>query len=80
MGLVEAVKSFINLLTDPPIFITLASVLFLLSLRYKAFWKPRVALVLGVAGALFLLSLRPLVIRSLDWRARLALAEKGERS
>jgi hypothetical protein len=54
MGLVEAVKSFINLLTDPPIFITLASVLFLLSLRYKAFWKPRVALVLGVAGALFL--------------------------
>jgi hypothetical protein len=54
MGLVEAVKSFINLLTDPPIFITLASVLFLMSLRYKAFWKPRVALVLGVAGALFL--------------------------
>jgi hypothetical protein len=54
MGLVEAVKSFINLLTDPPIFITLASVLFFLSLRYKAFWKPRVALLVGVLGAAFL--------------------------
>jgi Cytochrome b(C-terminal)/b6/petD len=54
MGLVEAVKSFINFLTDPPIFITLASVLFLLSLKYKGFWRPKVALALGVLGALFL--------------------------
>ncbi len=54
MGLVNAVKSFVNLLTDPPIFITLASVLFLLSLKYKGFWKPRVALLLGVGGAAFL--------------------------
>jgi Cytochrome b(C-terminal)/b6/petD len=54
MGLVEAIKSFINFLTDPPIFITLASVLFLLSLKYKGFWKPKVALALGVLGAVFL--------------------------
>src|SRR5262245_23866455 len=54
MGLVNALKGFINLLTDPPIFITLASVLFFLSLKYKAFWKPKVALALGVADAVFL--------------------------
>ena len=54
MVVVESLKSFVNFLTDPKIFITLASVLFFLSLRNKAFWKPRVALVLGVVGALFL--------------------------
>ncbi len=54
MAAIEAIKSLINLLTDPPIFITLASVLFLLSLKSKAFWKPKVALVLGVAGTVFL--------------------------
>ena len=42
--------------------------------------RPIAATLLAVAGALLLLSLRPLIIRSLDWRARLALAEKGERS
>jgi hypothetical protein len=54
MPVVNAVKDFINFLTDPPIFITLASVLFLLSLKYKGFWKPKVALALGVGGTLFL--------------------------
>jgi hypothetical protein len=31
-----------------------------------------------VGAALMLLSLRPLLTSSLDWRARLTLAEKGE--
>src|SRR6266545_2267949 len=54
MVLVDSLKGFVNVLTDPKIFITLAAILFFLSLRYKAFWKPRVALGLGIAGALFL--------------------------
>jgi hypothetical protein len=54
MVFVEGIKSFINFLTDPKIFITLASVVFFLSLKYKGFWKPKVALVLGVVGAIFL--------------------------
>ena len=54
MAAVEALKSFINFLTDPKIFITLAAVLLLASLRYKAFWKPRVALGLGIAATVFL--------------------------
>jgi putative tricarboxylic transport membrane protein len=42
--------------------------------------RPIAATLLAVAGALLVLSLQPLIARSLDWRARLALAEKGERS
>jgi putative tricarboxylic transport membrane protein len=41
--------------------------------------RPIAATLLAVAGTLLLLSLRPLMVRSLDWRARLALAGKGER-
>jgi hypothetical protein len=52
--MVEALKGAINFLTAPEIFITLASVLFFASLRYKAFWKPKVALSLAVLGAAFL--------------------------
>jgi len=40
--------------------------------------RPIAATLLGVGALLVLLSLRPLVTRTLDWRARLALAEKGE--
>src|SRR6266704_522346 len=54
MVLVDSLKGFVNVLTDPKIFLTLAAILFFLSLRYKAFWKPRVALGLGIAAALFL--------------------------
>jgi len=54
MAVVEALKAFVNFLADPKIFITLASLLLLASLRYKAFWKPRVALAVGGLGALFL--------------------------
>jgi putative tricarboxylic transport membrane protein len=40
--------------------------------------RPIAATLLGVGVVLVLLSLRPLVTRTLDWSARLALAEKGE--
>ena len=40
--------------------------------------RPISATLLGVGLILIVLALVPLVIRGLDWRARLALAEKGE--
>ncbi len=40
--------------------------------------RPIAATLLAVGAALVLLSLRALLTRSLDWRARLTLAEKGE--
>ena len=40
--------------------------------------KPIAATLLAVGAVLLLLALRPLVTKTLDWRARLALAEKGE--
>ena len=40
--------------------------------------RPISATLLGVGLILIVLALRPLVTRGLDWRARLALAEKGE--
>jgi hypothetical protein len=54
MAVVDGLKAFINFLADPKIFLTLASIAFLASLKYKGFWKPKVALALGVLGALFL--------------------------
>jgi hypothetical protein len=54
MALVNALKSFINFLTAPEIFITAAAILFFLSLRYKAFWKPKVAIALGILATAFL--------------------------
>jgi hypothetical protein len=54
MAAVEFLKDVINFLTRPEWFITLATVLFFLSLRFRVFWKPRVALALGVVGAIFL--------------------------
>ncbi len=53
--MIEALKSGINFLTTPSLYITIATVLFLASLRYKAFWKPRVALSVGIFGTLFIL-------------------------
>jgi hypothetical protein len=52
--MVDFLKSAINTLTTPWLFISLATVLFFASLRYKAFWRPRVALVLGIVAAVFL--------------------------
>jgi hypothetical protein len=50
---VEALKGVINFLTAPEIFISLAAVFLLLSLRFKAFWKPRVAGTVGILALLF---------------------------
>jgi hypothetical protein len=50
---VEALKGVINLLTAPEIFISLAAVFLLLSLRFQAFWKPRVAGTVGILAVLF---------------------------
>ena len=47
--------------------------------RYAIFLtRPIAATLLGIGGVLLLLSLKPLVTHTLDWRARLALAEKRE--
>ncbi len=53
MTLVQGLKDFINLLTAPEIFITFAAVLLLLSMRVKAFWRPKVAATLGILGVAF---------------------------
>src|SRR5262249_47570488 len=42
------------------------------------FMRPISAALLAIGVVLVLLSLKPLVTRGLDWRARLAMAEKGE--
>jgi len=42
------------------------------------FTRPIAATLLGVAVVLVLLSLRPWITRRLDWRGRVALAEKGD--
>jgi hypothetical protein len=52
---VEALKHFVNFVTAPEIFITVAAIVFFLALRHRAFWKPRVALAVAVAAAAFLL-------------------------
>jgi len=47
--------------------------------RYSIFAaRPISATLLAVGLVLVLLSLKPLITKSLDWRARLAMAEKGE--
>jgi hypothetical protein len=53
MIVVESLKAVINSLTAPEIFISLAAVLFLLSLRFQAFWKPKVAAAVGLGAVLF---------------------------
>jgi hypothetical protein len=52
---VEAFKQLVNFVTAPEIFITVAAVVFFLALRYRAFWKTRVALAVAVAALAFLL-------------------------
>src|SRR5687767_1252717 len=54
MIVVEFIKDAVNFLTNPPIFITLAAILLLVSIGRPAFWRPKVALALGIAGAIFL--------------------------
>jgi len=40
--------------------------------------RPIATTLLAVGALLMLLALRPLVTKTFDWRARLALAEKGD--
>jgi len=54
MALVETLKGIVNLLTNPPIFLTLASVVFLWALPRRALWKPRPAAIAGIAAVVFL--------------------------
>ncbi len=54
--MVNALKETINFLTTPAIFITLAAVFFFLAMRSRVVWKPRVALAIGIAGAIFLVA------------------------
>jgi hypothetical protein len=54
MAAVEAIKDVINFLTAPAIFISLAVVLLGAAMFTRFLWQPRVALVLLVAGAVFL--------------------------
>jgi hypothetical protein len=52
--MIEALKGAVNFVTSPAIFISLASILFFASLKYKAVWKPKVAasIALGAVGFL----------------------------
>jgi len=52
--MIEALQNVVNLLTKPAIFISLATALFFVSLRYRAFWKPKVALAVAVLAAAFI--------------------------
>ncbi len=54
MIVVEFIKDAVNFLTNPPIFLTLAALLLLFTIGRPAFWRPRVALGLGIGGAIFL--------------------------
>jgi hypothetical protein len=55
---VHALKAAVNFVTAPAILITVAAVVYFLALRYRAVWKPRVALAVAAFGvAFFALSL-----------------------
>jgi Ca2+/Na+ antiporter len=51
---VQTLKDIVNVVTAPAILITMAAVVFFLALRSRSVWKPRVALAVGLAGAIFL--------------------------
>src|SRR5882672_5718997 len=54
MPLVETLKGAINFFARPYLFITLCAVLFFVAINRRGFWRPKVALLLGVLGAAFL--------------------------
>jgi hypothetical protein len=54
MAIFEALKGVVNVVTNPPFFITLASIVFFLTVPRPAVWRPRVALVIALAAAAFL--------------------------
>jgi len=53
MNAVNSLKGFVNFLTNPPIFITLAAVAFFVLIARRSFWRPKVGLVVGVLAAIF---------------------------
>ena len=53
MGAINFAKDAVNFLTNPPIFITLAAVVFLFAISRRGFWRPKVALVVGILAAVF---------------------------
>ena len=50
---VDAVKNAVNFLTNPPIFITLAAVVFFFLIGLRSFWRAKVGLVVGVLATIF---------------------------
>jgi len=53
MGAVDFAKDVVNALTNPPIFISLMAIGFFLVIGRRAFWRPKVALVVGILAAAF---------------------------
>ena len=54
MAVVEFLKGVVNFLTNPPIFLTLASVTLLLALPRRSLWRPKLALIGGLLATGFL--------------------------
>ncbi len=69
MGAVNTVKDVVNLLTNPPIFITLVALVFFLVIGRRGFWRPKVGLVVGVVAAIFV------ALSTLDPNFRLIVAK-----
>jgi hypothetical protein len=53
MALVEGLKSFVNFLANPSLFITLVAIAFFWAIGRRSLWKPRVALIGFMLSALF---------------------------
>jgi putative tricarboxylic transport membrane protein len=75
----EPAPIVLGVILAPMIEVSLRQSLSMSDGRYGIFLeRPISAVMLGVAVTLLLLSLRPLVTRGRDWRARLAAAERGD--
>jgi putative tricarboxylic transport membrane protein len=75
----ETAPIVLGLVLAPMIEMSLRQSLAMSDGHYSIFLgRPIAATLLALGAGLLLLSLRPLLVRGLDWRARLALAGKGE--
>jgi putative tricarboxylic transport membrane protein len=75
----ETAPIVLGLVLAPMIEMSLRQSLAMSDGHYSIFLtRPIATTLLGIGLVLLLLSLRPLISRGLDWRGRLALAEKGE--
>ncbi len=54
MAAIEFLKDVVNFLTTPEWFISIATILFFASMKWRVFWRPRVAAALGILGVVFL--------------------------